>query len=158
MRRGSRSATKSIVIAVDTNLLVYAHRAESTFHAESRGLIESLANGSEAWAIPWPCVHEFLAVVTNARIFKTPTPLDAALAEIRGLHDQAGAEWLAEGIGYLDRLEALVVAARIHGGAIHDARIAAICLFHGVQELWSADRDFSRFPALRVRNPLVNSE
>jgi uncharacterized protein len=144
------------VIAVDTNLLVYAHRADSTFHAESRALIESLAAEADAWAIPWPCIHEFLAVVTNPRIFKTPTPLDAALAEIRGLHDSAGAEWLAEGAGYLDRLETIAVAARIQGGAIHDARIAAICLFHGVQELWSADRDFSRFPALRVRNPLVD--
>jgi len=45
--------------------------------------------------------------------------------------------------------------ARTQGGAIHDARIAALCLYHGVTELWSADRDFTRFPALAVRNPLV---
>jgi predicted nucleic acid-binding protein len=38
---------------------------------------------------------------------------------------------------------------------VHDARIAALCLQHGVRELWSADRDFNRFPALRTRNPLV---
>jgi predicted nucleic acid-binding protein len=78
------------VIAVDTNILVYAHRADSPFHDRARLTLEPLA-----------------------------------------------------------------LAARAHGGAIHDARIAAICLAHGVAELWSADRDFSRFPALAVRNPLI---
>lgn len=157
MLRGSRCATRSIVIALDTNLLVYAHRSDSEFHTESRMLVESLAGGGEAWAIPWPCAHEFLAVVTNPRIFKTPTPLAAALAEVRGLHDDSGAVFLAEGAGYLDGLESLASVARVQGGAIHDARVAAICLFHGVRELWSADRDFSRFPTLRVRNPLVET-
>lgn len=41
------------------------------------------------------------------------------------------------------------------GPRVHEARIAALCLLHGVGELWSADRDFSRFPELEVRNPLV---
>jgi hypothetical protein len=35
------------------------------------------------------------------------------------------------------------------------ARIAALCRQHGVRELWSADRDFNRFPGLVVVNPLV---
>jgi hypothetical protein len=144
------------VIAVDTNLLVYAHRTDSEFHSESKVLVESLSGGSEAWAIPWPCAHEFLAIVTNPRIFKIPTPLAAALATIRNLHDDSGATFLAEGEDYLDRLESVATAARVQAGAIHDARVAAICLFHGVRELWSADRDFSRFATVRVRNPLVD--
>ena len=143
------------MIALDTNLLVYAHRTDSEFHAESKALVESLATGSEEWAVPWPCAHEFLAIVTNPRIFKTPTPLATALAAIRSVHDDSSATFLAEGEQYLDRLESVAVAARVQGGALHDARVAAICLFHGVRELWSADRDFSRFPTLRVRNPLV---
>ena len=144
------------MIAVDTNLLVYAHRTDSEFHAESKALVESLSAGTETWSIPWPCVHEFLAIVTNPRIFKKPTPLAMALATMRNVHDNAGAEFLAEGEAYLDRLESLATAGRVQGGAIHDARVAAICVFHGVRELWSSDRDFSRFPTLRVRNPLVD--
>jgi toxin-antitoxin system PIN domain toxin len=143
------------VIALDTNLLVYAHRTDNEFHSRSRTLVESLAAGNEAWAVPWPCAHEFLAIVTSPRIFKTPTPLGTALAVVRDLHDGSGAMFLAEGDHYLDRLESLATAARVQGGAVHDARVAAICLFHGVRELWSADRDFSRFPKIRVRNPLV---
>ena len=50
---------------------------------------------------------------------------------------------------------ALLAQARTVGPAVHDARIAALCLQHGVRELWSADRDFGRFPALKVLNPLV---
>jgi toxin-antitoxin system PIN domain toxin len=144
------------VIAIDTNLLVYAHRTDSEFHAESKALVESLSAGSEAWAVPWPCVHEFLAIVTNPRIFKAPTPLATALAAIRNVHENSGAEFLAEGEGYLDRLESLATAGRVQSGAIHDARVAAICVFHGIRELWSSDRDFSRFSTLRVRNPLVD--
>jgi toxin-antitoxin system PIN domain toxin len=143
------------VIAVDTNLLVYAHRADAQFHAKARRLIESLAQGAAPWAIPWPCVHEFFAIVTNARIFKTPTTLKLALEELRGLAALPNVALLAEGEGYLEQLEPLALGAGIQGGAIHDARVAAICLYHGVGELWSADRDFSRYPALKTRNPLT---
>ena len=143
------------MVAVDTNLLVYAHRMDAPFHKAARSLIESLAAGAAAWAIPWPCAHEFLAIVTNPRIFKTPTPLEAALTQLGALAELPQLVFLAEGEGYFPRLEQLALAARVQGGMIHDARIAAICLYHGVTELWSADRDFSRFPALRARNPLA---
>lgn len=143
------------MIAVDTNLLVYAHRADAQFHAKARRLIESLAQGAAPWAIPWPCVHEFFAIVTNARIFKTPTTIKLALEELRGLAALPNVALLAEGEGYLEQLEPLALGAGIQGGAIHDARVAAICLYHGVGELWSADRDFSRYPALKTRNPLA---
>ncbi|MFO1267313.1 MAG: TA system VapC family ribonuclease toxin [Rubrivivax sp.] len=143
------------MIAVDTNLLVYAHRADAVFHERARTLIEGLAQGNAPWAIPWPCVHEFIAVVTHPRIFKTPTPIELALAEVRALAELPNLALLAEGEGYLDHLEPLAAAARLQGGAIHEARIAALCLHHGVSQLWSADRDFSRFPKLALRNPLA---
>jgi toxin-antitoxin system PIN domain toxin len=143
------------VIAVDTNILVYAHRADSPFHDRARLTLESLAVGVRAWAIPWPCAHEFFAVVTHPRIYKTPTPASIAFAQLRALKTLANLVFIAEGEDYLQHLQPLALAAKAQGGAIHDARIAAICLSQGVAELWSADRDFSRFPALAVRNPLI---
>lgn len=143
------------MIAVDTNLLVYAHRTDAAFHQPALAALEALALGRSAWAIPWPCVHEFISVVTHPRIFKTPTPVDNALSQMQALADLPHVVMLAEGDGYLDRLAALAVPARTQGGVIHDARIAALCLHYGVTELWSADRDFTRFPALAVRNPLI---
>lgn len=66
------------MIAVDTNLLVYAHREDSQWHASAFGRLAELAEGRSAWAIPWPCLHEFLANVTHPRIYAPPTPLTAA--------------------------------------------------------------------------------
>jgi hypothetical protein len=143
------------VIAVDTNILVYAHRADSAFHDGARAALESLAAGTRPWALPWPCAHEFFAVVTHPRIYRTPTPAAMAFDQLRALQTVANLVFIAEADGYLAQLEPLALAAKAQGGAIHDARIAAICLSHGVAELWSADRDFSRFASLKVRNPLM---
>ena len=55
------------MIAVDTNILVYAHRADAARHRIARERLTELLEGSRACAIPWPCVHEFLAVVTHPR-------------------------------------------------------------------------------------------
>lgn len=78
---------RSTVIAVDTNILVYAHRADSPFHDRARSVLESLAARAREWAAPWPCAHEFFTVVTNLRIYQTPTPAETAFAQLRALRD-----------------------------------------------------------------------
>jgi uncharacterized protein len=144
------------MIALDTNILVYAHREDVAWFAEASACVAGLAEGGELWAIPWPCVHEFLAIVTHPRIFGTPTPIERALDQVRAWLESPFVAVLGEGAGYMDRLAEVMLASRASGPLVHDARIAAICLANGVSELWSADRDFGRFPALRVRNPLVH--
>ncbi len=62
---------------------------------------------------------------------------------------------LHEGVGYWDELQRQLFASQARGPLVHDARIAALCIDHGVTELWTVDRDFSRFPALPIRNPLM---
>ena len=62
---------------------------------------------------------------------------------------------LAESGTHWATLRAALEAGRISGPQVHDARIAALCIDHGIDELWTADRDFSRFPGVRVRNPLI---
>ncbi|MDE2907501.1 MAG: PIN domain-containing protein [Acidobacteriota bacterium] len=142
------------MIAVDTNLLVYAHRPEMPFHQRARDVIAGALEGAEPLSVPWPCVHEFLAVVSNPRVFKDPTPMDVALDAVERLLDSLDGVFLAEGEGYLHTLERIARPAFLQGAVVHDARIAALCLYHGVRVLWSADRDFSRFPDLQVVNPL----
>lgn len=143
------------MIAVDTNLLVYAHREDSEWHAVAGARITTLAEGRGQWAIPWPCLHEFFAIVTHARIFNPPTPLDSALAQIDAWLESPTLTLLTESPHHWRQLRALLKAGRISGPPVHDARIAALCLQHGARELWSADRDFGRFPALTVTNPLT---
>ena len=143
------------MIAVDTNILVYAHRRESLFHAKARQVMIELAEGRAPWAIPWTCLHEFVGVVTHPRIFVPPTPLSVAVAQVDIWLGSPSLSLLGENAGHWEALKACVVASKVTGPMIHDARIAAICAAHGVRELWTADRDFSRFPGLTVRNPLV---
>lgn len=143
------------MIAVDTNMLVYAHRADAPWHEPAAALVRGLAEGTPAWAIPWPCLHEFLAIVTHPRIFKTPTPLDAALDQVDAWLESPGLQLLGETEGHWRQLRQELGGARITGPLVHDARVAALCIQHGVRELLTADRDFSRFPRLRARNPLV---
>ncbi|HLI20012.1 MAG TPA: TA system VapC family ribonuclease toxin [Stellaceae bacterium] len=143
------------MIAVDTNILVYAHREDSPFYEMASRLVAELAEGTALWAIPWPCVHEFLAVVTHPRRYAPPTPLARALEQVDAWLESPSLALLTESEIHWPRLRASLSAGRIAGGQVHDARIAAICLQHGVRELWSADRDFSRFPELNIVNPLI---
>ena len=143
------------MIALDTNVLVFAHREDSPFHKQALACVQGLANARSSWAIPWPCVHEFLAIVTHPRIYNPPTPLRLALDQVEAWMESPSLALLGESDRHWEHLQSLVVAGRISGPQVHDARIAALCQQHGVRELWSADRDFGRFPELLVSNPLV---
>jgi len=143
------------VIAVDTNILVYAHRLDSEFHAPAAELVRTLAESFHEWAIAWPSVHEFFAIVTHPRIYRPPTPIPRALAQIEAWLGSPSLVLLGETSKHWQNLRSLIVEAKIEGAKVHDARIAALCMQHGVRELLSSDRDFSRFPQIAVRNPLI---
>ena len=143
------------MIAVDTNLLVCAHRAEAEWHDRAAACVRELAEGRAPWAIPWPCLHEFLAITTHPRIWDPPTPTEAALDQVDAWLDSPTLSLLAEGQEHWNELRDLLRAGRVAGPRVHDARIAALCLAHGVRELWTADRDFGRFPTLPTSNPLT---
>jgi len=143
------------MIAVDTNILLYAHREDSEFHTQALQLVCELAESTAPWAIPWPCIHEFIAISTHPRIYQPPTPLPTALSAVQAWIQAPTCRLLSEGPGYADVLQLMLRASKATGPLVHDARIAALCAHHGVRELWTADRDFSRFGKLRTRNPLI---
>ena len=143
------------MIAVDTNILVYAHRADLAWNETARARVESLAAGPGAWAVPMHCLHEFFAVVTRANLFLEPTPVQVALDQVERLLACDNLRVLPEDGEHWQVLRSLLEPGKVSGAAVHDARIAACCIRHGVSELWTADRDFGRYPALRTRNPLI---
>lgn len=143
------------MIAVDSNLLIYSHRLEADWNDVAYALVSELAQSWRPWAIPFPCVHEFVRNVTDPRIYEDPTPLDVAIEQVRIWQDAPSTRFLSESGRHLDVLAEIATAGHVRGAMIHDARIAAICLEHSVSELWTADRDFGRFPSLKTRNPLV---
>ena len=144
------------MIAVDTNILVYAHRRESRVHDDAVEVLRELAEGSRRWAIPWPCCYEFLSVVTNRRIWRgTESSPGEAWSQLRAWVDSPSNLLLGETRDFLDILGRLVRRPRVRGPLVHDARVAAICLAHGIDELLSRDRDFALFPELKTRNPFA---
>lgn len=145
------------MVAIDTNILVYAHREDTEWHDRALARLLELAQSNDRWAIPWPCVHEFISVTTRERYFDPPSTLAQALAALEVWMQSPGLLLLHEGPGYFEKLSKLCTEGRVKGPMVHDARIAAICLNSGVAELWTCDRDFSRFSALRTVNPLANS-
>lgn len=143
------------MIAVDANILVYAHRADSEWHEPAALKMAALAEGRNPWAIPWPCVHEFLAIVTHPRIYDPPSTMRQGLDQVEAWLASPSLALLGESVEHWAILKHAVVQGKIRGPMVHDARVAAICLAHGVSELWTADRDFSRVSQIVTRNPLL---
>lgn len=143
------------MIAIDTNILVYSVRKDSPWHAPALAAVRKVAEGLSSWAIPWPCVHEFLAVVTHPKIYKPPTPLRDAILQVEYWMESPTLRLLSEGSEYWDHLKSMLLAGKMVGPLVNDTRVAAICRSAGVREIWTADRDHSRFSGLPVRNPLL---
>ncbi len=143
------------MIALDTNILVYAHRRDAEWHRPAADLIKSLAEGINQWAIAWPSIHEFLAIVTHRKIYAPPSTLEQAVSQVDAWLASPSIVLLSESDNHWSTLQSLLTKGQVNGPLVHDARIAALCLTHGVTEFLTADRDFSRFPSLSSRNPLL---
>jgi hypothetical protein len=140
------------VIAVDTNVLIHADRAELPLHKEALARLRGLAEGDEAWALPLFCVGEFVRVVSHPRLFDPPTPAEDALESIEALFASPSIRVLHPGARYWPLFCELVRRAGASGNLVFDAQIAALCLEHGAGTILTEDRDFTRFPGITVQS------
>lgn len=143
------------MIALDTNILVYAHRAESEHHEPAQTLLRDLAEGDAPWALAWACVYEFVRVVTHPRVFDPPTPLDALVDDLDSLLSSPSLTLIGEGPAHWGHMRRQLIEGDARGNLAHDAHIAAVSVEHGVRELLTTDRDFARFPGVASRNPFA---
>ena len=143
------------MIAVDSNILIYAHRTDSPFYKIASKCLRELAEGRSPWAIAWPCLHEFYGIVTHPNRYLRPSTPAQAAKQMSLWMGSPALRLIGETQSHWPTLQDLLIASDVKGSLVHDARIAAICVQHGVREFWTADRDFSRFPALNCRNPLL---
>lgn len=143
------------MIAVDTNVLIYAHRRDSPFHARARAVVAELATSTAPWAIPWPCLHEFYAISTHRSVYRPPSTIGEALTQIENWCSSPSLQVLSEPPGYRGVWTGLLRDGGVTGPKAHDGHVAALCLAHGVSELLTLDRDFARFPDLRTRSLLA---
>jgi uncharacterized protein len=144
------------VIAVDTNILVYAYAERFQQHLQAKTAIERLIATGKPWAIPWLCVHEFIAVLSNRKWHADAPSVTALLEHVEIWHSAPGLRFLGIGSEHLRYLRRALEGSGTSGGQVHDARIVAVCLEANVSEIWTADRDFSRFPGVRIHNPLLD--
>lgn len=136
--------------AVDTNILVYAHRSEVPKHSLALKKLRALAEGLEPWAIAFICLSEFLRIVTHPKIFKIPTPLEIALSELGHILESPSLRLLFCGDRYWEFLKMACEEGKATGNMIFDAQIVAIALENGVDTILTEDHDFLRFRSVHA--------
>lgn len=139
--------------AVDTSVLVHAQIVSSTHHATARALLTELAESSVPWAIPWPCIYEYLRIVTHARVFDPPVPQSVVIDELRRILASPSLVLLSETERHAAVMGKVVEDSGVSGNLLQDAHIAALCLEHGIRELITGDGDFARFRELKTTDP-----
>ena len=139
------------MIAVDSNVLIYAHRTETDSHHAAVAELVRLAEGADPWALPVFCIPEFLRAVTHRRVFHPPSTLAQAFEFLDRLLASPGCLVLRPGPSFMGLLRATVEQADARGNLVFDAQIAALCREHGVSTVLTRDHDFQRFASLQVR-------
>lgn len=141
------------MIAIDTNLLVYAHRSRTPEHARARKAIDKAAASDAGWGIAVPSLAEFWAIATHPGSEGRPsTPMQAG-AFIRALV-HAGAQIWVPGPGFGDRVFQLAADIGVTGTRIFDLQIALTAFEGGATDLWTHDIQFVKIPGLRLHDPL----
>ena len=141
------------MIALDTNILIYAARPENAFHRQAVKLVTRLAEQSDPWAIPWPCAYEFLRVVTHPRIFDPPSSQEEAIESLERIRESPSLVMIGDGPAHFRTMVKTLRDSGATGNLVHDAHIASLCMEHGVSLFYTMDRDFSRFPGLKLTHP-----
>ena len=142
------------MIALDTNLLVYAHRAGVPEHGTARQAIETAIHSAAGWGSALPCLTEFWGVVTHPTCSGGPSHPDEARSFITNLFEDGGGQVWQPGADFGLRLLQLATQLNVCGHRIFDLQIALIAFENGATELWSHDRNFVGVPGLKVRDPL----
>ena len=141
------------MIAVDTNLLVYAHRSAVAEHAPARRAILRARRFAAGWGFSLPVVCEFWSVVTHPAAQGRPSTPDEARRFIGSL-EAAGAEIWMPGAGFAVRLARMAADLSVAGPRIFDLQIALTAFEGGATQLWTADRRFVSVPGLPVVHAL----
>ena len=141
------------MVALDTNVLIAAHRRDAPTHAASYALLERLASSARPFGLFWPSLYEFLRVVTHHRVFSPPSSLDNALAAISEFISVPTARLLAETERHAEVLRQVLEQSPVEGNLVHDAHLVALAVEHGVHEIITYDRDFKRFSQVLTSEP-----
>ncbi len=142
-----------LVLLLDVNVLVYAHREDSPRHLEHKKWLEALASGDEAFSVTDLVFSGFLRVVTHPHIFDPPTSISTALKFVAQVQSSPSFRPVAPGERHWEIFTRLCQDAAVKGNLVPDAFHAAVAIESG-SEWITTDGDFARFKQLRWRRPL----
>jgi uncharacterized protein len=138
---------------VDTNVLVYATHTASPFHARARALVEHLIAGPNLAYLFWPTLLGYLRIVTHRAVLESPLSSDEAMANVAALIAPSHIRTAGEGDGFWEVFRTITADLQPRGNLVPDAHLVGLMREHGVSTIWSHDRDFRKFRAIRVRDP-----
>ena len=143
------------MLAVDTNVLVYAADADSQFHSPCRDWLERQRSRPDAWYTTWAILYEFLRVTPHPRVMRRPWSLAVAWEFVTALLASPGLAVLVPTLRHADvAAELISEMPHLAGNLLHDAHTAILMREHGVTRICTRDSDFHRFPFLEVIDPL----
>jgi len=142
------------MIALDTNLLVYAHREKTPEHPRAREAVMEAVNHSQGWGICLPSIAEFWSIVTHPAQPGGPSSPAVVTHFFHYLVTEGDGHIWTPGPGFGERLLRWAAALKVRGRKIFDLQIAVIAFEHGAREIWTHDHQFVSVPAVKVRNPL----
>ena len=142
------------MIVLDVNLLLYAYDAASPDHRKARKWIEEVFSGDESIGLPWQTLTAFIRILTHPGLLGERFSMRQALAIVDQWVDTPHVQTLTPGERHWPLFRDMLVNGDVRGKVTTDAALAALTIeYAGV--LYTADRDFARFPGLRWVNPLV---
>jgi len=142
------------VIVVDANLLIYSYDTDSPHHKKSRVWVERIFSDSELVGLPWQTVSAFLRVITNRRLAGLRLTVAQATEIVEAWLEQPNVRIIVPGDNHWPRLKRAIVEGQASGPLVSDAELVALTVEYG-GVLYTADRDFARFPGLQWVNPLI---
>lgn len=137
----------------DANVLLYASDESSSIHRQARGFIERMADGPEIAYLFWPTVMAYLRVATHPAVFARPLPIVEAAGNIEQLLARPHIRTTGEADTFWQAFRRISDDALPAGNLVPDAHLAALMLENGVETIWTRDRDFRRFPGIRMLDP-----
>jgi hypothetical protein len=141
------------MIAIDSNILVYAHRRATPEHQKAHRAIEKATADFRRWGISLTSLAEFWNTVTHPASSGGPSTGAQAAEFIRSLVEAGAQIWLP-GLGFAQRLIQMAVDLEVAGARIFDLQIALTAFDNGATEIWTHDHNFLSVPGLRVIDPL----
>lgn len=140
---------------IDVNILLYASDESSSFHVKAAELLDRLARGPDLLYLFWPVLMGYLRLSTHPAIYPRPLSVDMASGNVEQLLGLPHARAVGEGDDFWQVYGAVTAGAVVRGNLVSDAHLVALMRENGVGTLWSHDRDFRKFEAVRVQDPFT---